>query len=145
MAKTITLEQLQEQLTTTLDETLADGRRKSKHNIIRALLEAKASNAMALKICQARWPEGKPKVRMADIRWNRNRAMEDPALQMLDHEEADAHELELAGENLAPAAPSRPKALAGPPPVVTIRVHKGNPPPEVRVDGGDVWVRFTEE
>lgn len=104
MARKITLDQLATKMQKHLDGQLkSEAVKPSKHGVIRCLLLINASNAMCLKVTQTHFGDT-PKVTMADVRWNRNRGIEDAAVDMPTHEAADARELELTGNNLAPAA-----------------------------------------
>lgn len=114
MARKITLTQLESKMRKHLDEQLKDETNKAtKHNCIRILLLINASNAMCLKVLHGKFGEaGPPKITMADVRWNRNRGLEEAAVNMPDHDAANARELELTGHNLDPS-PSAGSSTGG--------------------------------
>ena len=127
MARKITLEQLEQRLVTALAKELKNHEGTvGKHVVLRILVLQKASNAMALKIAVAHFGE-KPKIRMPDVRWNRNRALEDDSLKdVLDHGQADAHEKSLTGTNLDPSPEGRGATPRQPPSDGTSTATTGN-------------------
>ena len=109
MPRKITMDQLKGRLIKEFDKKLGD-ESPTKHRCIRILVELKTSNAMIIALLHEKFGvDGPPKVKIADVRWNRNRAREEDG-SVLDHDAADTHELTLTGSNLgeAPPAPAPP-------------------------------------
>lgn len=90
----------------------------SKHGCIRVLIVQGASNQMVLEVLAAWFKEhGGPKIKMADVRWNRNRGLEDKDLSILGHEEATTAECEALGVEVPePAKRGRPRKTEDPAP-----------------------------
>ena len=115
-----TLDQLDARYTKAFETAKAKaekaGEKWRKHDMIRVVLAAGASNAMALKVLGA---VEKPVIRMADIRWHRNQWCKEDDTTAVDHDAADAKELKDAGVNLEPSTtkdPKPPKAAKDPKP-----------------------------
>ena len=106
MAK-ITLEQLQKRHTTHLEKELKkDDAPSNKHGLIRLVLKNGASNAMALAVVSTH-TGGRPKVTMADVRWNRNQWKNENGGDYIDHAEADAKEQRSTGTMLDPCTETK--------------------------------------
>ena len=111
MAK-ITLEQLQKRHATHLEKELKkDDAPSNKHGLIRIVLKNGASNAMALAVVSTH-TGGKPKVTMADVRWNRNQWKNENDGDYIGHAEADAKEQRSTGTMLDPCAETKKQQTA---------------------------------
>ena len=100
-----TLEQVETKITKAFTAAQAkavkDGVSLKKHDLIRAVLVTGASNQMALKVLTTHVE--KPIIRMADVRWNRNKWLQEAPETALTHAAADEKELKATGTNLGAA------------------------------------------
>ena len=106
MAQKVTSEQLQQRYATYLDTYIQKvekaGGRVTKHDQIRALIIKGASNGMVEAVCTARKGQSQPKIKRADIRWNRNQWIKEDPDVAIGHADADKKEKNATGTILEP-------------------------------------------